>query len=221
MAHILRKLKMWPVPIGSGYCACGCGEMAKPGNKVIKGHRVPSRVIECPICNAWMQPPVGRARICCSKQCDTKARRRAAVTRFWTRVVKQDDGCWIYTGPAQSNGYGAVGLSGRERAHRFAWELSHGEPPPADMQVCHKCDVRRCVNPDHLFLGTGADNMQDCIAKGRFHGGRRSTLTPEQRADRRRESQRKANLKFRAKQKAHADEEIIIHGDKDKLRFRL
>jgi hypothetical protein len=135
-------------------------------------------------------------------------------------VAKQADGCWIYTGPAQSNGYGAVGMRGKARAHRFSWELAHGEPVPEDMQVCHRCDVRRCVNPDHLFLGTGVDNMQDCIAKGRFHGGRTTIKTPAERLARKREIGREAQRRYRAR-KRNADEELIITGDIDRLRFRL
>lgn len=63
-------------------------------------------------------------------------------------------------------------------AHRLAWELEHGAPPPADMEVAHRCDERRCVRPDHLFLATHAENIADREAKGRSakgdtHGSRK------------------------------------------------
>lgn len=73
---------------------------------------------------------------------------------------------WI--GVMKPNGYGSVSIQGKKHnAHRVAWELAHGPVPPG-MHVCHKCDTPLCVNPDHLFLGSRSDNMQDCVRKGRF-----------------------------------------------------
>lgn len=100
--------------------------------------------------------------------------------RFWPRVSKSE-GCWEWTGPRYPNGYGMFSYQGRTQGtHRVAWMLTHG-PIPDGLQVLHRCDNRPCVRPDHLFLGTQADNLRDCRAKGRFR--QFSKLTTEQRSE--------------------------------------
>ena len=105
-----------------------------------------------------------------------------AAERFALYVDKTGN-CWLWTGACERTGYGAFRFEGRQlKAHRYAWELENG-PIPKGMIVCHHCDVRACVRPSHLFLGTTLDNIRDKQAKGRQPYGvdiRSSKLTPPQ-----------------------------------------
>lgn len=96
--------------------------------------------------------------------------------RFWHYVEKTPT-CWLWRGTLSNRrDYGQFSVT-REKhgdqdipAHRFAYELAYGVSP-AELFVCHRCDVPLCVRPDHLFLGTNADNIADMIAKGRNSKG--------------------------------------------------
>lgn len=118
---------------------------------------------------------VGAAR-CWSCHVDYSHRRATerVQERFWARVEKSD-GCWLWTGrPATATGYGNFYVKGRGQVgvHRLAYEMARG-PIPSGMFVCHHCDVRLCVRPDHLFLGDAAANNSDMKAKGRHEHGDR------------------------------------------------
>ena len=91
------------------------------------------------------------------------------LDRFFSHVNKTDS-CWIWAGSKTNLGYGRIydGSNGKRYvAHRLMWELTYGKIPDG-MYICHTCDNKLCVNPDHLFLGTQKDNMEDCVNKGRF-----------------------------------------------------
>ncbi len=95
--------------------------------------------------------------------------------RFWEKVEKTD-GCWLWRGHVSPEGYGKI-WGGRELgiptgAHRVSYEIHKGEIPKG-MVVMHSCDNRGCCNPDHLSLGTDADNARDKVAKGRHSFGAR------------------------------------------------
>lgn len=90
---------------------------------------------------------------------------------FESRVIPEpNSGCWLWAGGHDQDGYGH--MTGNVKAHRRSYEL-HVGPIPMGVLVCHKCDTPCCVNPDHLFLGSGKDNGQDMSLKGRGACGRK------------------------------------------------
>jgi hypothetical protein len=113
------------------------------------------------VCCDVLRGRVSLARVSCSVN----------EERFWAKVDKQDT-CWVWTASCNPKGYGQFLVNKvPRRAHRLSWEMHNG-PIPAGMQVLHRCDNPSCVRPEHLFLGTNNDNMQDKITKGRGRAAR-------------------------------------------------
>jgi len=132
-----------------GMCLCGCGQKTKPAKQGRSARD-------------WIR---GRPmRYLAGHQ------RRIPVVQSFLRFVEIGEGCWNWTA-ALVWGYGAFQHDNRRyRAHRLAYELTHGSIPDG-LFVCHSCDNNKCVRPSHLFLGTAKDNNYDKILKGReAHG---------------------------------------------------
>jgi hypothetical protein len=99
--------------------------------------------------------------------------RLTLAERFWAKVEKTD-GCWFWRGNRSPQGYGQISENDRlVAAHRVSWRFHFGAIPDG-LRVLHSCDVRGCVRPSHLFLGTQADNLVDMVRKGRCYNARLS-----------------------------------------------
>lgn len=101
------------------------------------------------------------------------------IDYVWSRVEKTGE-CWLWKGSLNPDGYGKITLPVNESnrtiaAHRLVWEMVKGEIPKG-LLCCHSCDVRHCVNPSHIWLGTQKENIQDMVRKGR----KPSKLKPKQ-----------------------------------------
>jgi hypothetical protein len=121
--------------------------------------------------------------------------REGFIERFWARVDKNGPvpshapelgQCWLWTG-GKGHGYGIVSMypDPPRRAHQISWELAGRDPVPKGLVIRHRCDVRACVNPDHLLIGTRRENNVDTHERGRW------TFVPAGRGRRRRTPQRK------------------------------
>jgi HNH endonuclease len=138
--------------------------------------------VSCPNCGLVFVPPslpsLGYSY--CSQFCrDDFTAEKKFLLIGWTVT---DTGCWEWNG-RRHGGYGHFDWRGKAvRCSRFSWERVNGKSP-SDMIFCHKCDNPPCINPDHLFLGTHADNVADKFRKGRQSRGgwkwkKESTLPP-------------------------------------------
>lgn len=124
--------------------------------KIITAHK-------CKACGQEFTPKKGTLGIYCCYACSGKGR-RGHRKPFWDFVLKQGSGCWLWEGA--SFGKRGYGLYSKTGAHRYSWRIHFGDIPKG-MYVCHRCDVKLCVRPDHLFLGTAMDNAKDMVAKNR------------------------------------------------------
>jgi hypothetical protein len=101
------------------------------------------------------------------------------IERFLRKVEIKDKSCWEWEGAKYQNGYGQFSLRRGNRktfsAHRISWIIFNDQDIPDGKMVCHKCDNRICVNPSHLYVGTGYENNRDTVARnrGNRHSGER------------------------------------------------
>lgn len=133
-------------------------DYAKPGTIELK----------CKRCGKpfWVIPSQVKYLKTCSPECHHPP----PMETFMAKVVKRENGCWIYTGTPGSSGYGNVKVNGKQyRAARLSWELHKGDPGNA--QVNHHCDTPLCVNPDHLELGSQQENIDAMMERGRHKNG--------------------------------------------------
>ncbi len=95
-------------------------------------------------------------------------RKKSIDERLWSKCDRTESGCLVFArGRICWDGYGQVSHEGKTmKAHRVSWSVTNGPIPPG-MMVLHKCDVRSCVEPSHLFLGDAKLNMADMVSKGR------------------------------------------------------
>lgn len=157
----VRVTSKWPT---QRFCShrCYVASMAPAPRDCARCHE--------PIQGTWR---LSRGKQFCSRVCEVQTRIQPLAVRLWRRVIQEpEDGCWLWTGAVLKPdpwGYGVINLGdGTTRlTHRVAWEVTYG-PISQVQRVLHRCDVRRCVRPDHLWLGTQRDNLHDGQQKGRM-----------------------------------------------------
>lgn len=140
--------------------------------------------VACAVCKAPIKTTPYRLAEGRGKFCSRSCARKMTDSKFLAKIDKKGpihprlkSRCWLWIGHVASDGYGVVRYARKAiGAHRRHWELVNGEIPKG-LRVLHKCDNRRCVNPEHLFIGTDLDNIRDRDSKGRQVRGERSHLS--------------------------------------------
>ena len=133
--------------------------------------RIHSKCAECGNPFYAVEKEFRNGRRFCSIKCSMVRRTKKAKESFWGRCARNTEtNCWEWSGAVgrpPTLPYGRFKLNGKEdKAHRWSWRFTFGEIPK-DLWVLHKCDNPKCISPFHLFLGTPADNVHDCMKKGR------------------------------------------------------
>lgn len=146
------------------------------GSPVVKSGRDRNKqvLLKCIRCGSHFHPRHTREESSkyCSEECAYIPTDDEVRDRLIQSAVVNDNGCWMWVGQTGGGGYGQTTYRGGPvKASRLAYTMFKGEIPKG-LMVCHSCDVPRCINPDHLFLGTASDNMRDMVKKGR-HGARK------------------------------------------------
>jgi hypothetical protein len=164
MSRTIMDVRSWlfAETVAPGFCQCGCGQ---PTPLADRNHAALGWIKGQPL--AYVQ-----------RHKSTWAGRARAIKDATT-------GCWIWQGSKHGSGYGLARFNHKlQRVHRIVWQLEYGAIP-AGFHICHRCDTPACCNPEHLFLGTAADNAHDRDRKGRLMTLRgeqnpRAKLTNEQ-----------------------------------------
>jgi len=102
----------------------------------------------------------------------TRSIRQKIEKRLLKKRIIDSNGCWIFTGHLNNKGYGVIHYDqGHIFVHRLSMKLYRSDEYSDNLNVLHKCDIRKCFNPEHLFMGTQSDNIRDCVVKGRHKSG--------------------------------------------------
>lgn len=167
LGRVYGKLRVIAITIHETkhvYCLCECGEIVR----VLRGNLIR-----------------GLSKACTSGVHKNK-RTVKTLDELLSRTITTRTGCMEWQGALGATepfAYGALSIAGRmTRAHRYAWELANNATVPEGMIVMHKCDNPKCVNPDHLMVGTHKDNFDDMVSKGRDRLGGRPSIKEKRNA---------------------------------------